>query len=71
VDAEITRIGQLPFIDQAAAWVDLEKTVMTEDYPLIVTSYDGAALPHGARIGGLNIDSIFGMPTWANLHVLQ
>ncbi|MGI8675755.1 MAG: ABC transporter substrate-binding protein, partial [Nocardioidaceae bacterium] len=73
VDAEIERISRLPFEDQPAAWGALDKTIMTDYYPAIVTGYQAEPILHGSRIGGINVDNIpsEAMPTWKDLHVIQ
>ena len=45
VDAEIERIAELPIDQQPAAWGALDKTIVTDYYPAIVTRYDAVALP--------------------------
>ncbi len=44
---------------------------MTDYYPGVVTRYEGVAMLHGSRIGGMNTDQVYGMPTWKDIHVLQ
>jgi peptide/nickel transport system substrate-binding protein len=70
VDAEIARVSRLPFQEQPAAWGALERSIMTDYYPGIVTFYQ--ALPHiqGSRIGGLHADDIYTAPTWKDLYVM-
>jgi peptide/nickel transport system substrate-binding protein len=69
VDAEIQRIARLPLEQQAAAWGALDKTIMTDYYPDIVTFYQGTALLHGSSIGGMNIDTLLAMPTLKDIYV--
>ena len=71
IDAEIERIRQLPFEDQPAAWGALDKTIMTDHYPAIINYYQAVPKLHGSRIGGLNADDIYTMPTWKDLYVMQ
>ncbi|MBA2532285.1 MAG: hypothetical protein H0V23_09295 [Nocardioidaceae bacterium] len=71
VDAEIERIRQLPFEDQPAAWGALDKAIMTDHYPAIINYYQAVPKLHGSRIGGLNADDIYTMPTWKDLYVMQ
>ncbi len=72
VDAEIERISGLPVEEQPAEWGDLDETIMTDYYPVVVTGYPGAALLHGSRIAGMNIDSAYPtMPTWKDIFVRQ
>jgi hypothetical protein len=44
---------------------------MTEYYPAIVTYYSASALPHGSRIGGMNIDDTTGQPTYKDIYVIS
>jgi peptide/nickel transport system substrate-binding protein len=70
VDAEIDRITRLPLDQQAAAWGELDKTIMTDHYPVVVTGYDVTNLLRGPGIGGTNIDNKQ-MPTWKDLHIVN
>ncbi|MBA2532284.1 MAG: hypothetical protein H0V23_09290 [Nocardioidaceae bacterium] len=69
VDAEMERIAKLPVDEQPAAWGALEKWIMTDYYPAIVTRYVSVALPYGSRIDGVNTDN-WGMPTWKDIYVV-
>jgi peptide/nickel transport system substrate-binding protein len=71
VDTAIERITQLPLDEQAAQWGALDKTIMTDYYPVIITGYRQAALLHGSHIGGMNVDTNVAMPTWQDLHVIR
>ncbi|MDQ3055165.1 MAG: hypothetical protein M3R66_15540, partial [Actinomycetota bacterium] len=70
VDAEIERISRLPFEEQPAAWGTLDKTIMTDYYPAIVTSYQAGPILHGPGIGSLNVDNILGTINWKDIHIL-
>ena len=70
VDAEIERISRLPFEEQPAAWGALDKTIMTDYYPAIVTSYQAGPILHGPGIGSLNVDNILGTVNWKDIHIL-
>jgi len=69
VDAEIERIRRLPFQEQPAAWGALDKKIITDYYPAIITAYDAVRIPRGSRIGGLNVDNIIGT-VWKDIHIL-
>jgi len=69
VDAEIDRISQLPLEEQPAAWGALDRSIMTDYYPAIITSYTRSAMLRGSRIGGMNADSVYSMPTWKDIYV--
>ena len=71
IDDEIERIRLLPLDEQPAAWADLDELIQTEYYPVIVGGYPGTALLHGSRIGGMNLDSAGGMPTWEDIYVIR
>jgi len=73
VDAEIERIGLLPIEEQPAAWGALDRSIMTDYYPVIIRRYgDGdVGMLHGARIGGMSTDSTFSMPTWKDIYIVQ
>ncbi|MGA8847240.1 MAG: ABC transporter substrate-binding protein [Nocardioides sp.] len=69
IDAEMKRIQSLPVEEQADAWGELDDTIMTDYFPLFVTSYGGVAQAHGSAIEGHFIDNTIGMPTWKNIWV--
>ncbi len=69
VDADIQRIQQLPFAEQAAAWGAFDQALETKYYPFVVTEYRQEALLFGSRIGGMRNDPVFTMPTWKDLYV--
>jgi peptide/nickel transport system substrate-binding protein len=71
VDAEIERIDRLPFQDQPAAWGALDKTLMTDYYPVVIARYQGAPVLHGSRIGGANVDNTVTMPTWKDIYIVE
>jgi peptide/nickel transport system substrate-binding protein len=71
VDKEIDKIQRMPIEDQPAAWGALEKKIMEEDYPVIVTGYGSVALLKGEAIQNFEIDSVFGTPTWKDLWIKQ
>ena len=71
IDAEIDRIAELPFEEQPAAWAALDKKIMTDYYPAVVIGYPAVAMLHGSKIGGMNADSVYGMPTWKDIFVVQ
>jgi peptide/nickel transport system substrate-binding protein len=69
VDSAIARIARLPLGQQPSAWGTFDKEVMTKYYPDVVISYTGAAMVHGASIGGMNNDPLLGVPTWKDIYV--
>ncbi|MGA8257791.1 MAG: ABC transporter substrate-binding protein [Nocardioides sp.] len=71
VDARIKEILSLPVDEQAAAWGELDETVMTDYLPVIPIRYGGVAQAYGSKINGHFIDNTIGMPTWKNIWVSQ
>jgi peptide/nickel transport system substrate-binding protein len=71
VDSEIHRISLLPINEQPAAWGALDETIMTDYYPVVVAGYQGVAMLHGSRIGGMNADNVVAMPTWKDIYVVR
>jgi peptide/nickel transport system substrate-binding protein len=69
VDAEIGRILSLDVVEQPTAWGALDKTLMTDYFPVVITSYKPAVMLHGSRVGGMSDDSIWGMPTWKDVYL--
>jgi peptide/nickel transport system substrate-binding protein len=69
VDAEIERIERLPFEEQPAAWGVLDKTLMTDYYPVVIARYQGVPVLHGSRVGGVNVDNILTTPTWKDIYI--
>ncbi|MDQ3664662.1 MAG: ABC transporter substrate-binding protein [Actinomycetota bacterium] len=51
-------------------WGRLDRFLQTDTYPAVTLGYAGRASLHGSRIGGMAIDEVYGMPTYANMHVL-
>jgi peptide/nickel transport system substrate-binding protein len=71
VDAEVDRIAALPLGEQPAAWGELDRTIESMYYPIVMRNNMGKAMLHGSRVGGMNDDSLFGMPTWKDLYVIR
>jgi peptide/nickel transport system substrate-binding protein len=72
VDKEIDRINTLPIDEQPRAWGELDKTIMTRYYPIVVTDYGGVAMLHGSRIGGMHDDNTAANSlTWKDLYVIR
>jgi peptide/nickel transport system substrate-binding protein len=71
VDAAMKRISRLPLDDQPSAWGSLDKEIMTHYYPGVIRWYPGVQMLHGASIGGMNDDPVYGMPTWKDIYERQ
>ncbi len=53
------------------AWGEFDKMMQTEYYPAVVTGYDGTAMIHGSKVGGMENDNVRGMPTFGLMYVTQ
>ncbi len=71
VDKEIERIQQLPIEDQPAAWNALDETILTDYFPVFVTSYSASAMMRGSNINNFFDDSTTEMPTWKDIWLTQ
>ena len=71
VQKQIDKIQLMPLDQQPSAWNDLDKTVMSQYFPLFPTYYGGVVMAHGSKIQGMNDDSALGMPTWGTMWVGQ
>ena len=69
VDKRMQEIQQLPLDQQADAWGDLDKEIMTKYLPIIPQYYSGTAEAHGSKIHGHYIDNTLGMPTFRNIWI--
>ncbi len=69
VDASIERISSLPLAQQPSEWGKLDEHIMKTYYPGVILYNTQVSMLHGSRIGGLNDDSSFGMPTWKDLYL--
>jgi hypothetical protein len=47
----------------------LDEAILTKYLPLVVTSYQGVAMMHGSRIGGMQVDNLLAMPTLKDIYV--
>lgn len=72
VNDEIERIQSLPIEEQAAAWGELEQTVMTDYQPVINTGYYQNIFGIGSSIEGLaNDTSVGGAPDYRTIWVSE
>ena len=70
VDEEMDRIRSLPVDEQAAAWGELEQTVMTDYQPVINTGYYQNIFGFGADVGGFANDiSVGGAPDYKTIFI--
>jgi len=71
VDKKIAQTAVLPLDEQPDAWGALDKYIETTYYPAVVIGYYGDVFMHGSKIGGMENDTVFGMPTWKQMWVMQ
>lgn len=55
--------------EAVSAWGELDEMVMTEHYPAVITGYSGTAMLHGSQVGGMENDSLRGMPTFKQMYI--
>src|SRR3954452_5085776 len=55
----------------APAWGQFDKSMETKYYPAVVTGYDGTAMMHGSKVGGMANDNVRGMPTFARMYIIK
>jgi peptide/nickel transport system substrate-binding protein len=71
VNKEIDRILTIEDPEEAAqAWSDLDKLIMEKYYPVVPRYTPGSAFIHGSRVGGMENDPYFGMPTFEEMFVV-
>jgi len=72
VNQEINRIlNELSPEEAVNAWGELDKMIMTEHYPAVITGYSGTAMLRGSKVGGMEPDSLRGMPTFKSMYVIE
>ena len=57
--------------DAVKAWGQFDKTMEQDYYPAVNLGYAGVAMIHGSNIGGMADDNVRGMPTLAQMYVIQ
>lgn len=57
--------------DAVKAWGQFDKKMETEYYPAVNLGYSGTAMIHGTKVGGMANDNVRGMPTFAQMYVIQ
>ena len=65
------RIQELSPEQAVAAWGEFDKKIMTEYYPAINIGYAGEATIHGSAVGGMEYDTLRGMPTFNQMFVTE
>ena len=72
MDDEQNRILDDLTPDEAtAAWGDFDEMMQTDFYPAVITGYDGTAMIHGSKVGGMENNNVYGMPTFPQMFVTQ
>jgi peptide/nickel transport system substrate-binding protein len=72
MDAQQDKILDTMSPEQAApAWGDFDKAMQEKYYPAVVTGYDGVAMIHGSKVGGMANDNVRGMPTFARMYITK
>lgn len=72
VNNEVDRIlSELSPEEAVTAWGELDKHIMTEIYPAVLTGYSGTAMVHGSKVGGMEADSLRGMPTFKTMYIVS
>lgn len=56
--------------EAAAAWGELDKTIMEEYFPVVLRYYSGVAPIHGSRVGGMEVDNTKGVPFFPSMYVV-
>ncbi len=70
VNKKIDTIVAEPLAKSLPAWGELDKYIMENIYPNVVTGYEGTALLRGSKVGGF-LGTTDGMPPFANLYITQ
>jgi peptide/nickel transport system substrate-binding protein len=71
VDKKIADIAALPLDQQPDAYGALDKYMEETYYPVVNVGYLGDVFMHGSKIGGFENDSVYAMPTWKQMWVMQ
>ncbi|BCJ47115.1 ABC transporter [Actinoplanes ianthinogenes] len=69
VNAELTRVADLPAAQQPAAWAELDRQIMKDHAPAVPLLVEVARIPTGSHLAGVFISSIFGVPSLVNANV--
>ncbi|WP_416902471.1 ABC transporter substrate-binding protein [Micromonospora echinospora] len=71
INAEFDRVLALPVAEQGAEWAKLDERIMKELAPAVPLFVENGYYLHGSKVGGIFISSIFGYPSFVNVHVKQ
>jgi peptide/nickel transport system substrate-binding protein len=70
-DAKQKEILGLPADEVPAAWGEFDKFIVETYSPEVNLGYSGTAIIRGSKIGGMENDSVRGMPTFADMYITQ
>ncbi|HEX2355032.1 MAG TPA: ABC transporter substrate-binding protein [Micromonosporaceae bacterium] len=71
INSEFDRVLALPPADQGKEWAKLDKRIMTDVAPAVPLFVEVGYYLHGSKVGGIFLSSIFGYPSFVNVHVKQ
>ena len=71
INAEFDRVLALPAAEQATEWAKLDQRIMKELAPVVPLFVENGYYLHGSKVGGVFLSSIFGYPSFVNVHVKQ
>ena len=57
--------------EATAAWGEFDKTMQEKYYPAVVTGYSGTAMIHGSKVGGMENNNVYGMPTFPQMFITE
>ena len=61
INAEIDKVKKLPAAEQDAAWMALDKKLMTDFVPEVPAYYDATYVLHGSKVGNAYLSDAFGL----------
>lgn len=70
-DKRMNEIATLPLEEQPAAWAELDKKIMTEDFPMFNTGYLNNLFMYGEKIGNFQNDGQMGAPNYRDMYVMK
>ncbi len=64
-------LNELTPEEAAEAWGEFDEMMFTEYYPAVNVGYAGTAMIHGSRIGGMENNNVYGMPTFNQMYITE
>jgi peptide/nickel transport system substrate-binding protein len=71
INAEFDRVLAMPPAEQGKEWAKLDKKIMTDVAPAVPLFVEVGYYLTGSKVGGIFLSSIFGYPSFVNVHVKQ